>query len=935
VSNFREEVYNVCLAELLCERGIDALPESIVKLKKMPDVRIFVKGVRIILEGKFFNKQKLSDQVNERVQMGLCDICIGIIYDSELKNANSIKEIKDKFLCGKFDIMLCYQDEFGIIKKTLVSSDLTLLIEIINNTVSLIVGNNTLLKMVHVVEENLNSLTEYASRNNIWFNDKALLKNLSDSIGINTNNYTSRTKKDILKMTFFVLLDAMIFQESIKGLYTTVNSLDKATKPLKTYFKNQWDEILKIDYKSIFTVSYTVINELPNISIETEYILNCIKDLSLQVINSGILTRHDFMGRIYHKLLLSTTGQYYATYYTAVPSAYLLSEILFKDDSFGWRFDGLKEVQGFRIIDPACGSGTLLSSSYMSLRDVISTLIPYKKINDFHRIMIEDVIYGWDVLGYATHLTHTVLGLHNPNTIVKRSNIATIPNGLDDTGKVVLGSITIMNRQAQLYEKGLMEPARIQHHDECSESYDPYINSLEKFDLVIMNPPFSRSAKTNVKFGYTEKSIKEMMDKELSNILKGNNLSGIGQAGLGAIFVGLSESLLNSNGVLAFVVPRAILSGVSWSKIRDRLFHQFEIKYIISNFDPGDRKLGVDGWSWSENTDLGEVMIIAQKTTKNTELRETVYINLVNKPQSEVYSICYANSIKKDRLGVDLVDGCFQNIKFDNKTVGYYYKVKQSILKGNWLAPCLFSNPELNKLVLSLKLELPLVDLGTLIEKDGVDIKQIKDSFDFTDCRTGYPVLLGQQSSMNKVIMNDSFISYGIPKVKKADATYASSKSSLVLSERPHLGNDCLIMYRLNKEVLATAFWEIQFKEESIDKLMLLWFNSTFGLLLYLSASTSSMAGIFKTKKKQLETMKTIDPIKFHNDISKEIDMLYELIKDEEFRKFEDEFKLALTGKGVRYKIDQFFIKKLNIKLDMEHYYSLLKDEPSISGRRL
>jgi hypothetical protein len=132
VSNFREEVYNVCLAELLCERGIDALPVSIVRLKKMPDVRIFAKGVRIILEGKFYNKLKLDEQVNERVQMGLCDICIGIIYNSELKDANSIKEIKEKFLHGKFDIILCYQDEEGVMKKTFVSADLTTLIEIIN-----------------------------------------------------------------------------------------------------------------------------------------------------------------------------------------------------------------------------------------------------------------------------------------------------------------------------------------------------------------------------------------------------------------------------------------------------------------------------------------------------------------------------------------------------------------------------------------------------------------------------------------------------------------------------------------------------------------------------------------------------------------------------------------------------------------------------------
>jgi hypothetical protein len=935
VSNFREEVYNVCLAEILCERGIDALPESIIKFRKMPDVRIFVKGVRIILEGKFNNKQKLNKQIQERIEYGLCDICIGVLYNQELRNVNSIKELKEKILSGKFDTSLSYQNEEGIVHNDFTGIDLKTLIEIINSTITLIINNNILASMAKKVEEELNSLTDYASRNNIWFNDMSLIKGLSESIAITTSNYTTKTKKDILKMTFFVLLDAMIFQESIKSLYSTINSLDKAASPLKLYFRDQWEEILKIDYKSIFTVSKTIIDELPNISAETEKILNSIKVLALQVINSGLLTRHDFMGRIYHKLLLNTTGQYYATYYTAVPSAYLLSEILFNEKSFGWNFNDLKELKKFKIIDPACGSGTLLSSCYISLRDLITTIVPYKKIHDYHKIMLEEVLYGWDVLGYATHLTHTVLGLHNPNVIVNKSNIATIPNGMDDTGKIVLGSITIMNKQMQFISEGLIEPVKIQDSNEIIESFDPYINSLGKFDLVVMNPPFTRSSKTNVKFGYSESNTKTMMDIELRKILMDNKLNGIGQAGLGAVFLGLAPGLLNKTGVIAFIIPRAILSGVSWQKIRQLFYDEFEIKYIISNYDPGDKSINVDGWSWSENTDLGEVMIIAQRTDKPLNERETVYVNLINKPRSEVYSICYANSIDRDKLEQSLIEGHYQSIFIDNKLAGYYYKVNQKWLNENWLAPCLFSSPDINKLILRLKEELPLISLGSTLLKGGVDIKQVKESFDFVSYETSYPVILGQQSSMNTINMENKFVSYGIPKVKRADFIYSSNKSAILLSERPHLGNDCLIAYKVDREILATAFWELEFKDKGIEKLLLLWFNSTFGLLLYLSSSTNSMAGIFKTKKKQFSQLKVLDRNNLKESDILEANMLYDLLKNERFYNFEKEFRMATSSDGTRYKIDSFFMRILNIKVDMSLYYSLLSKEPSITGKRL
>jgi hypothetical protein len=59
------------------------------------------------------------------------------------------------------------------------------------------------------------------------------------------------------------------------------------------------------------------------------------------------------------------------------------------------------------------------------------------------------------------------------------------------------------------------------------------------------------------------------------------------------------------SGRIAMVLQRSVLSGVSWEIVRDQFLEKCEIEYIISNYDPGDPIRGVEGWNWSENTDLG------------------------------------------------------------------------------------------------------------------------------------------------------------------------------------------------------------------------------------------------------------------------------------------------------------------------------------------
>ena len=148
------------------------------------------------------------------------------------------------------------------------------------------------------------------------------------------------TERDLVRIATFILFDAAIFHDALTGAIPSLTPLRAAKPPYSKFLATEWDEILKVNYTPVFEIARDVLNSLPS-SPTIETILKQVIDAALEVVSTGILLRHDFMGRVYHKLLLRTTGQYYATYYTSIPSAWLLANLVFKTDNPSWTADAL------------------------------------------------------------------------------------------------------------------------------------------------------------------------------------------------------------------------------------------------------------------------------------------------------------------------------------------------------------------------------------------------------------------------------------------------------------------------------------------------------------------------------------------------------------------------------------------------------------------
>jgi len=102
-TGFREEVINVVLAQILEQHGIISAPETILKAslgmkRRMPDVLVYFRGLRLIIEGKVEDainaEESALNSARQRVEEGLAHIGMAVVYPSALRKLKGLSQLK-------------------------------------------------------------------------------------------------------------------------------------------------------------------------------------------------------------------------------------------------------------------------------------------------------------------------------------------------------------------------------------------------------------------------------------------------------------------------------------------------------------------------------------------------------------------------------------------------------------------------------------------------------------------------------------------------------------------------------------------------------------------------------------------------------------------------------------------------------------------------
>jgi len=739
-----------------------------------------------------------------------------------------------------------------------------------------------------------------------------------------------------------LLVDAMVFHEIIASSHKEVPTLSSlmASANLKKELENSWQYIIeKIDYESVLDITLNILRNIPA-SLVVDKQLRLLGNLAYDIASSKVLLKHDLFGRIYHRLLLGNLVKYHATYYTSIPAARLLARLLINLPSSlaAGKVPPTYAGEPLRIVDFACGSGTLLSAIYKEIDAKHRIESEQIKVDDLHRYLVEEGVWGFDVLHHAVHLAATVLSLHNPIP-VKTSKLFALRLG---EGKY-LGSVNFLYSPNIGQDMLLTGATRAESESISVTKREAKTITLPNFHICIMNPPFTRSVGGNLLFGSLPKKERTELQKTLSQLLKEKNLSGIGQAGLGAVFVFIADKYLMKNGRMGLVLPRAVLSGVSWQKVREKLLKDYHIEYIITSYETNNQ------WNFSENTDLSEVLLVARKTPNDDKPLYTFFVNLWKKPSNELESIYLGTQLKELYDSAKLYDIENSNaspyhLKLHGKKIGEVYSAK--LTENNFGIYNIFSQMELNRVMLFLRkgiVYLPdqgivgnirLRTLSKLKAEIGPDVRQVHATFKVSETATGsiYKTFWGYDSSIIKTISQVPN-AYLEPKNAAQARNLWNKRGRLLLVERARLSTYTVLATYLNEDVLSNVWWPIKVEDETA-KVLAIWLNSTFGLLILLSIAEITQGPWVKFKKEHLWEMPVIDVDRIGRRAKASLLSLYDKevhgkrISELPLKALPDEFANPL----VRKEIDENICKILGLNLKLDVLYKLLAKEPMLIG---
>lgn len=876
---FRQEVLNVVLAELLEKRGIVALPE--VRLpRKAPDVLVSFYGLRLAIEGEIEDQTVAEKEAwrkaKERVRSSIANFGLALVYPSKLTKAHSLEQLRSALTECPLRFSLCPPS----LPETPEWQEGTLdaLCAALNTAYQHLASEDEVQKAAKLLRDGIEALASDLMALG------ATPERIAVPLGIAVIEDAQKRRVDIAKIAALIVANALLFHGELSRVDHRIKTLRQCmdAKSPHDELLEIWQFILdEINYHAVFDIARNILMTLPPDKQLDNALKRCAEKVS-EIIRMRAALQHDLVGRLYH-LLLGDFAKPLGTYYTSVAAATLLLRLALDPKRLAINWHDQLAVSKLRIADFACGTGTLLMAALQAVTDNFVRAAAQqnhleelpKQRTQLLKTLLEKGFWGLDVLQSAVHLTATTLALPIPEVKAKGMNLYAMDLGVDRKSKIVhLGSLDLLGKEPATATLSLI-PAK--GGKRVTDTSPTRVTVNPPFmDLICMNPPFTRTCGDNLLFGSLPEEERKQLQKSLQRLIQREKLKASATAGLGSVFLALADRFLKPNGRLAFVLPKALLSGMEWQPSRELLAKDYVVETIIVSHDPSR-------WNFSENTDLSEVLLIARKLPRpkpvHPSKEPTLCVNLWHNPDKPLDALMLAERLRTN--DVPSLSKRALSLWLGEEKVGEAFTIgwDEMCRLPHWFFPFAFAQSELVRTLLSLQQDYalpiswhgypahvrlcqtlplcPLQDLGEL----GPDRRAIHNAFEPANQPPGFSALWGHQAEQIRTLLQ-SPNAYLMAKEPSLAQRLQKQASSILIAERMWLNTQRLTSVLLPEPVLSNVWWPLKLHGglgSDMAKALVLWLNSTLGILLLIGNRVETRGAWVAFKKSTLSALLVLD----------------------------------------------------------------------------
>ena len=657
-----------------------------------------------------------------------------------------------------------------------------------------------------------------------------------------------------------------------------------------------FNRVLGINYKPVF--QYDACKLIPRGYLDhVKMIINAIKGLSPEKVGG------DLLGTIFHDLVPFEVRKSVAAFYTNVLAAELLAWLSINDPSA-------------KVADFACGSGGLLVAAYRR-KKYLTEQLRGKFTYEDHKRFLEKELLGIDVMPFAASVAACHLSLQSPEYFTDRVQIGIWDSTELKPGDVIptIAGVRYVLRGQVGLEAFEEEQPKIKGVVRLSEAGEEKI-TLDKYDVVIMNPPFTRQERIPEEY----KALLEDRFSEYEEQLHG-------QLGYYGYFILLADRFLKDGGRLALVLPATVLRVRSCEGIRKMLAEKYSIEHIITTQQRS---------AFSESVKFREILLVARKIkpVDNTRVIITVLKRL-------------PGTIREAREIADEIKNSQTDWEDDKVVVKIREYSELTTDTSNWFKFIAVSDPALIDLMKELLRSDRLVPLSTIAEAQRIDLEHLKfknfHGFIIYDkmraqkkidkwilrkvdekgiiaehIDLGFKVRIPQASlgrglrrtSYVKIIditkTSDYLILSWFDKIREMARTlltkhelrsfnksilnrwkmkFEARKSNLLIARRFDLSapGTSLLAFYSETPIVGVDMWCVKGLSRDDAKIIALWFNSTLNLLQVLITRTETRGAWMKIHDYMFNELLAPDPRKLNNKEREDLLNVFEETRDVEF----------------------------------------------------